>query len=192
MIIKTAEFVTSIASADKLGQWTLPQFAFVGRSNVGKSTLLNALAGRNKLAKTSSTPGRTRLINIFEINRQFYFVDLPGYGYAKASKEEQANWQQLIGTYLENTEHLKLVFVLVDCRHTPTEKDKQMLQYLYTYQIPFRVVATKTDKISKAEIRRSQSMLAGELCVGMDDILMVSAEKKENLTKLWEIIEQKL
>jgi len=192
MIIKTAEFVTSVASADKLGQWTLPQFAFVGRSNVGKSTLLNALVNRNKLAKTGSTPGRTRLINIFDINKKFYFVDLPGYGYAKASKEEQATWQKLIGTYLQNTEHLKMVFVLVDCRHTPAEKDKLMLQYLYSYQIPFCVVATKTDKLSRLEVRRSQSMVANELGLGVENVITVSAEKKENLQKLWEIIEQKL
>jgi len=192
MIIKTAEFVTSVASADKLGQWTLPQFAFVGRSNVGKSTLLNALVNRNKLAKTSNTPGRTRLINIFEINKQFYFVDLPGYGYAKASKEEQATWQKLIGAYLENSENLKMAFVLVDSRREPTERDLLMVKYLYTYQIPFQVVITKTDKLSRVEMLKNKSMIASTLKIGLDDVITVSAEKKENLQKLWEIIEKKL
>ena len=125
MIIKKAEFVKSFAKTEGLDKLNKPQFAFVGRSNVGKSSLLNALCNRKNLAKTSSTPGRTRLINTFLINDAFYFVDLPGYGYAKASKTEQIGWKSLIGGYLENSENLKLVFVLVDSRHEPTDKDMQ-------------------------------------------------------------------
>ncbi len=190
MIIKIAEFVKSVASADKLGEFDLPQFAFVGRSNVGKSSLLNGLCNRLKLAKTSSTPGRTRLVNIFKINNQFYFVDLPGYGYAKASKEAQKNWQKLIGTYLEFSHNLKRVFVLLDCRHKPTEKDLQMLDYLYAFQIPFSVILTKTDKLSKMELQKNKKMISSFTKLGVDDLIDVSSEKKVNLEKIWAVIEQ--
>lgn len=192
MIIKSAEFLTSIASTEKLGQLSLPQFAFVGRSNVGKSSLLNALCKRNKLAKTSSTPGRTRLVNIFEINKNFLFVDLPGYGFAKASKTEQQSWQKLIGTYLENTENLLRVFVLLDSRHKPTEKDLQMFNYLYAYQIPFCVLLTKIDKLSKTELQTNKKMIASTVGVGIDDLIAVSAEKKQNLESVWSVIENDL
>ncbi len=192
MIVKSADFVTSIASADKLEQLDMPQFAFVGRSNVGKSSLLNALSSRNKLARTSGTPGRTRLINIFEINKQFYFVDLPGYGFAKASKKEQEVWQSLIGTYLENSIHLKRVFVLVDSRHKPSEKDEQMVRYLYVQQIPFSIILTKTDKLSRSESFRNKNMIASELGVGAEDVIPLSASKKTNLDAVWKIIEQEL
>ncbi len=192
MIVKQAEFLTSMAKSDKLEQLTLPQFAFVGRSNVGKSSLLNALCNRKNLAKTSSTPGRTRLINLFEINKSFLFVDLPGYGFAKASKSEQANWQKLIGTYLENSQNLKMVFVLVDSRHKPTEKDLQMLNYLYAFQIPFKVVATKTDKLSKAELQKNKPLIASTLGIGADNIIYVSSEKKQNIDKIWEVVEMQL
>ena len=192
MIIKNAKFLTSIANIDKLGQLDLPQFAFVGRSNVGKSSLLNALTNRKSLAKTSSTPGRTRLVNVFEINSSFYFVDLPGYGFAKASKSEQAGWQKLIGTYLENSKNLKLVFVLLDCRHDITEKDEQMLEYLYTYQIPFQIIVTKTDKLNKSELRKNLQILATQTKVGLGDIIAVSSTKKTNLDAILILIEEKL
>ncbi len=192
MIVKQAEFLTSIATTDKLEQLTLPQFAFVGRSNVGKSSLLNALCNRKNLAKTSSTPGRTRLVNIFQVNKSFLFVDLPGYGFAKASKTEQAGWQNLIGTYLEHSKNLQMVFVLVDCRHQPTEKDLQMVDYLYAYQIPFKVVATKTDKLNKSEFLKSKNVVASTLGLGKDDIIFVSSEKKQNIDKIWEVVESKL
>ena len=192
MIIKKAEFVKSFAKTEGLDKLNKPQFAFVGRSNVGKSSLLNALCNRKNLAKTSSTPGRTRLINTFLINDAFYFVDLPGYGYAKASKTEQIGWKSLIGGYLENSENLKLVFVLVDSRHEPTDKDMQMLEYLYAYQMPFKIIATKIDKLKKSELNKNKNMLASCLGVGVDDILFVSAEKKQNLEKVLGYIEENI
>ncbi len=192
MIIKKAEFVKSFAKTDGLEKLNKTQFAFVGRSNVGKSSLLNALCNRKSLAKTSATPGRTRLINVFLVNDEFYFVDLPGYGYAKASKTEQAGWQSLIGGYLENSQNLKLVFVLVDSRHEPTEKDLQMLQYLYAYQIPFKIIATKIDKLNKSELNKNKTMLSSCLGVGVDDILFVSSEKKQNIDKVLSVIEDNL
>ena len=190
MIIKNAKFLISIADKNKLEQLSLPQFAFVGRSNVGKSTLLNALCQRKSLAKTSSTPGRTRLINIFEVNNEFHFVDLPGYGFAKASKQEQAKWQGLIETYLRNSQNLKLVFVLIDSRHEPTEKDIQMLEFLYAYQIPFKIIATKIDKLTRTELQKSKKLLSSVLGVGVDDIIFVSAEKKVNVSQILDLIEE--
>ena len=190
MIIKNAKFLISIADKNKLEQLSLPQFAFVGRSNVGKSTLLNALCQRKSLAKTSSTPGRTRLINIFEINNNFHFVDLPGYGFAKASKQEQAKWQGLIETYLRNSQNLKLVFVLIDSRHEPTEKDIQMLEFLYAYQIPFKIIATKIDKLTRTELQKSKKILSSALGVGVDDIIFVSAEKKVNVSQILDLVEE--
>jgi len=190
MTIKNAKFLTSIIDKNKLEQLSLPQFAFVGRSNVGKSSLLNALCERKSLAKTSSTPGRTRLINIFEINNSFYFVDLPGYGFAKASKTEQAKWQGLIEEYLTNSQNLKLVFVLVDSRHSPTEKDIQMLEFLYAYQIPFKIIATKIDKLTKTELQKNKKLISSDLGVGVDDIVFVSSEKKQNISQILDLIEE--
>ncbi len=189
MIIKSAEFVTSVASDKQLRDFGLTEFAFVGRSNVGKSSLINALTKRNKLAKASSTPGRTRLINYFNINNELMFVDLPGYGFAQASKQEQAKWQKLIGTYLENSPNLKRVFVLVDIRHKPNEKDKQMLEYLYYYNIPFSVLATKLDKIPRGQIDKNITIIANELSIGKDNILPISSQDKRGLDKIWSEIE---
>ena len=192
MIIKSADFIKSIASPSALYDLKMPEFAFVGRSNVGKSSLINSLTNRKKLAKASSTPGRTRLINLFLINKSFYFVDLPGYGYAKASKQEQAQWQDLIGTYLENSKNLKRVFVLVDIRHTPTEKDELMVNYLYQYNIPFNIVATKADKISKSQINKQVLEIANTLNVGFGDIIVTSAIDKKGNDKIFSIIENLL
>ncbi len=192
MVVKSADFITSIANSARISELNKPQFAFVGRSNVGKSSLLNALCNRNKLAKTSSTPGRTRLINVFEINKSFQFIDLPGYGFALGSKKEQNAWQELIGTYLENSSNLLRVFVLVDIRHEPNEKDKQMLNYLYHYQIPFSIIATKTDKISKNLIIKNLNIISSVLSVGRDDIIATSSVKKDKLDAVWDIIEQDL
>lgn len=193
MVIKEAKFICSYTSADKLQQLKeMPQFAFVGRSNVGKSSLINALTARNKLAKTSSTPGRTRLINIFEINHEFYLVDLPGYGYAKASKTQQESWQSLIGGYLQFSGSLKRVFVLLDSRIKPTEKDKQMLSYLYAFQIPFSIVLTKTDKLNRSELQKNKKIITSEIGIGADDVILTSSQKKQNLEDVWKIVESDL
>ena len=142
------------------------------------------MCNRVKLAKTSATPGRTRLVNYFAINNAFYLVDLPGYGYALASKKEQAEWQNLIGGYLENSPNLKHVFVLVDIRHEPNENDKIMLKYLYTYQIPFSVIATKLDKLKSSQVAKQVQILANTLGIGTADILAVSSAKKTNIDKM--------
>jgi GTP-binding protein len=146
--IKTAEFVTGAARPAQFPKGTFPEIAFVGRSNVGKSSLLNTLTSRKGLAKISSTPGKTRQINFFRINDSINFVDLPGYGYAQVSKEERAAWARLIESYLVNREQLRLVVALSDIRHEPTELDLDLFGWLEEQELPFIVVLTKYDKIS--------------------------------------------
>lgn len=192
MIIKKAEFITSLAKINNYVDFNLPEIAFVGRSNVGKSSLINALTNRNKLAKTSSMPGRTRLVNYFLINDRFMLVDLPGYGFAIASKEAQKEWQTLISGYLQRSNALKMVFVLVDIRIKPTDLDKQMLEYLYYYNIPFKVIATKTDKIGKTKITAQVQTIATELGLGTADIIPVSASEKNNLGAVLDFMDNTL
>ena len=188
MKITKSSFVTSVANANKVVVDEKKQIAFVGRSNVGKSSLINMLVNNSKLCKTSQTPGRTRLINYFLINDAFYFVDLPGYGFAQASKKDVFGWQGLIEPYLKNNAMLKCVCVLVDVRHNPTEQDKQMINYLFYYQIPFIIVATKCDKLSKTKVKPALNKIAGELKVGVQNVYGVSSQtsfgKDELLNKL--------
>ena len=188
MKITKSRYITSVANANKVVVDEKKQIAFVGRSNVGKSSLINMLVNNSKLCKTSQTPGRTRLINYFLINDAFYFVDLPGYGFAQASKKDVFGWQGLIEPYLKNNAMLKCVCVLVDVRHNPTEQDKQMINYLFYYQIPFIIVATKCDKLSKTKVKPALNKIAGELKVGVKNIYGISSQtsfgKDELLNKL--------
>lgn len=149
-VIKQASFVTSCSTGSPYPQETACEIAVVGKSNVGKSSLINCLCNNNKLAKTSATPGKTRLINYFLINRAFYLVDLPGYGFAKTGKTEQESWGELIETYLKSG-RVKHLFLLIDIRHEPTEYDRMMLNWVIYYGIPYTVVATKADKIAKTK-----------------------------------------
>lgn len=186
-VIKSS-FYISVANPKNVIVDEKKQIAFVGRSNVGKSSLINMLVNNSKLCKTSATPGRTRLINYFTINDSFYFVDLPGYGYAQASKKDVYGWQSLIEPYLINNDKLKCVCALVDVRHDPTEQDKQMINYLHYYQIPFIIVATKCDKLPKSKIKPTLNKLANSLNVGAGNVYGVSSEtkygKEELLNKL--------
>lgn len=179
MKVVSAEFMTSIAALPKYKEvacaYACPEICVVGRSNVGKSTFINCVTGRKKLAKASTTPGRTRLLNLFDLNHgTMVLVDLPGYGYAAAAKNERAKWGGLIEGYLQSSQKLKRVFALVDIRHEPTALDKQMLAYLYAYNMPFTVVATKADKLSKAQIGRAVQTISTVLTVGRDDIIVFS------------------
>lgn len=192
MIISSASFVTSVANKDNILIDGLSQIAFVGRSNVGKSSLINMLTNQKKLAKASSTPGRTRLINYFLINSKLYFVDLPGYGFAQASKKEVYGWQSLIEPYLMNNDKLKVVCMLVDARITPTIQDKQMFEYLAYYNVPFLIVATKSDKLSRAQLNRSKVNIANTLGVGVDNVICVSNETKDGKEKLLSAIDKYL
>ncbi len=190
-MIKQASFVTSIAKKDNIPNYNAPEIAFAGKSNVGKSSLLNYLCNQNKLAKTSQEPGRTRLINYFEINKgQFYFVDLPGYGFAKAPKGEVSKWGELIEGYFAVSQNLKNVFLLVDIRHQPTDDDRMLLKFLYHYNIPLTVIATKADKLSKMQQSKTVSIIASELGVGIQNVFVVSASNKIGKEKIFERIEQ--
>ena len=151
MKIKDATFITSVASAEKFYKTNKPIIAVAGKSNVGKSSLINMLANKKKLAKTSVTPGRTRLINYFDFG-DFILADLPGYGFAKVSKEEKKKWGDLLESFLAK-ENITLLLSLVDIRHDPTEDDKMMVNYLYHYAVPFTLIATKADKLGKTKIK---------------------------------------
>ena len=178
-MIKQARFVTSVADASKTPDYGVPEIAIAGKSNVGKSSLISFMVNQNKLAKTSQEPGRTRLLNYFEINNgEYYFVDLPGYGYAKVNKQEKQKWGGLIENYLRTSERLINVFMLVDIRHEPTDDDKMLINYLYTYNIPFTIIATKADKLSRSQQQKCLAVIATSLCVGIKDILVTSASAK--------------
>ena len=193
MIIKNAKFMTSYASFKKGDGFDADEIAIAGKSNVGKSSFINFLANHNGLAKTSSTPGKTKLINYFSVNNgEFMLVDLPGYGFAKVGEEEKRKWDKMIGSYLTESERLKGVIVLVDVRHEPTALDKQMIAYLHHYHVPFFVVATKSDKLSKAQISKQKSIVANALSLGTADITTVSSLKKEGKDAVLEKIENLL
>lgn len=187
MIIKSAEYLTSVVSKDKILSSGM-DFAFVGRSNVGKSSLINSLVGQKKLCKTSSQPGRTRMINYFEINKAFRLVDLPGYGYAQAGKEHKLIWANIMEDYLTNSKCLKRVFMLVDSRIEPTELDVKMLKFLFFYQIPFTVIATKCDKLPKSKISSYLQKIATKLNLGKDNIIAYSSESNLGKEQVLNII----
>jgi len=178
-MIKQAKFIISVAEAAKLPDYGAPEIAIAGKSNVGKSSFINFMVNQKKLAKTSSEPGRTRLINFFEINNgEYYFTDLPGYGYAKVAREEKRKWGGLIESYLQNSENLINVFVLVDIRHEPTEDDKTLVRYLYSMSIPFTLIATKADKLSRSQREKNKQTVANALGVGVKDIILTSSADK--------------
>ena len=152
MIIKEAEFVISCTDIDKCPKSKLPEYAFIGRSNVGKSSLINMLTGRNFLAKVSAKPGKTRVINHFLINKEWYLVDLPGYGFAHASKVDRQKWEQFIRKFLLHRENLYCIFVLIDSRHEPQRIDLDFMEWLGEKEIPFVIVFTKTDKLTKTKL----------------------------------------
>lgn len=194
MKVKNASFVTTVVSGKDLRQDLKNEFAFVGRSNVGKSSLINALTNQNRLAKTSSTPGLTKNINYFSINNgEFHIVDLPGYGYHKAGKNEEEKWSTLLEEYFLNSPNLKCVFVLVDSRHLLSELDKVMLSFLLYHQIPYLVVATKIDKLKNSEKNSKLEKLANDARLTRLNIIAVSSEKKlgldDVLTKMEQFIE---
>ncbi|MBQ6979236.1 MAG: YihA family ribosome biogenesis GTP-binding protein [Clostridia bacterium] len=186
MDIKSATFITSVASSDKFYKTDKPIIAIAGKSNVGKSSLINMLGNNKKLARTSVTPGRTRLINYFDFG-DFVLADLPGYGFAKVSKEEKNKWGKLLEDFLLK-EDIKLLISLVDIRHDPTEDDKMMINYLYHYQIPFSLVATKSDKLPKTKIKPQLQRIATCLKVGVNDIIAVSSLSGQNKNEILSII----
>ena len=172
------KFIKSASKKEEFIIDDLPQIAIVGRSNVGKSSLINLLTNNSKMAKTSSMPGRTRLVNYFDINNQCYLVDLPGYGFAKASKNLTSAWDSVMNDYFVDNEKLKLVLVLIDSRLNPTELDIQMLDYLAEHEIPALIVMTKTDKLNRSEINLNKDKISKQLRYNKDLIIPTSTLKK--------------
>ncbi len=185
-----AKFIKSASKKDEFIEDDLPQIAIVGRSNVGKSSLINLLTNNSKMAKTSSTPGRTRLVNYFNINNQFYLVDLPGYGYHKASKSIANAWDAVMNDYFVGNVKLKLVFVLLDSRIEPTELDIQMLDYLAEHEIPAVIILTKTDKISRSELLLNMTKISKEIRFNKDLIIATSALKKQGVDRVEKLLDE--
>ena len=168
----------------------LPEIALAGRSNVGKSTLINALINRKSLARTSSQPGKTRTINFYRVEETLYLVDLPGYGYAKAPRSETASWGKMIETYLSKRETLAGVVLLLDIRHEPTANDKQMLQWLRHYDFPTLVVATKADKVNRSQVPKQLAMIRKSLALTPEEkLLSFSGASKAGKEELWAALE---
>ncbi len=189
MEINRAEFVVSLPSYGPFsGEW-LPQIAVAGRSNVGKSSLINCLCNRRGLAKTSSTPGKTRLINVFLINETFHLIDLPGYGFAKVDKGEKVRWGKMMEGYFTAAPALKHVFHLVDIRHEPTQDDRDMNGYLRAMNIPFTVIATKADKISRGARMKYIAPICRALLVQPWEIIPFSSESKAGREELLKALE---
>lgn len=184
------KFVKSASKPSEFIADELNQVAVVGRSNVGKSSLINMLANNKNMAKTSSAPGRTRLVNYFEVNKEFYLVDLPGYGYAKLSKSEKENWDSVLGYYFDNAEKLKLVLLLLDCRHLPSELDVLMINYLVERNIKYRIVLTKTDKLSKSELNNNIKKISDFIRHSKDIMITTSADKKTGRDEIAKAIEE--
>ncbi|MBS6644720.1 MAG: ribosome biogenesis GTP-binding protein YihA/YsxC [Clostridiaceae bacterium] len=190
MIIKNAELETVCGITSTLPENTCPEFAFAGKSNVGKSSLINALMNRKSLARTSSQPGKTQTINYYKINDAFYYVDLPGYGYAKVAVEVKAKWGKMIEDYLHKSKKLKAVFLLIDIRHEPSGNDKTMYDWILHHGYQPIIVATKLDKINRSQIQKHIKMLKNGLGAGAEvKIFPFSATSKQGREEIWDFIE---
>ncbi len=191
MKIKQSSFITSAVNPEGYPEPTLAEIAFAGRSNVGKSSLINMLLNRKKLAKTSSTPGKTQTINFFDIDNVFRVVDLPGYGFARVSKSEKLRWGQYIEDYLNYRENLLAVFLLVDIRHEPTEYDIMMYDYIKAAGFKSVVIATKLDKISNNELMQKRNQIKKTLSMDSNDLLLaVSNSNRKGKYKIWDYLNQ--
>jgi len=180
-IIKSADFLKSVVNMSGLPAAEYQEFAFIGRSNVGKSSLMNMLLARKNLVKTSKKPGKTAALNYFLINKEFYFVDLPGYGFARKSQTEQISWRNTIERYLETREVLKNIFILIDSRHGFQKNDEAMIEFLEYYNLPYSTVFTKTDKLKKSERNLLKSRTKGAF--------FASSVTKEGREEIWDFIE---
>lgn len=180
--IRSAQFFKSVFNLAELPKDNFPQVAFAGKSNVGKSSLINVLCSQKKLAQISKTPGKTRALNFFTINHNLYFVDLPGYGYAKVSKEFRQMWSELIESYLRNCKQILGIVFILDLRHPPSEDDLQMKTFLDHYQLNYLTVLTKADKLSSTE--RSQNLNMFQEVLKSDDFVVFSAKNKEGKNKI--------
>lgn len=186
------KFIKSASKKEEFIIDDLPQIAIVGRSNVGKSSLINMLTNNSKMAKTSSTPGRTRLVNYFNVNEAFYLVDLPGYGYHKASKSIADSWDRVMNDYFVDNDKLRVVMLLLDSRILPTELDIQMLDFLATHDIPCVIVLTKTDKLNRSEINNAINKVSTMVRYNKELIIPTSATKKQGVEKVGDLLENYL
>lgn len=185
MIVKSAEFVKSAVKPSHYPPELLPEIAFAGRSNVGKSSLINTLVNRKRLVKTSSTPGRTQLINFFDINGEFSFIDLPGYGYAKVPMSVRKEWGPMIEKYLSSRKTLRGVVLILDIRRTPGREESDFIHWLYRFGIPVLPVLTKSDKLSKTKRINQQKRAAETLAIEKDSLIMFSAKSRLGKDAVW-------
>lgn len=193
MIIKDAHFVCSNSRFDKLPKDNIPEYAFIGRSNVGKSSLINALVQRKGLAKTSSTPGKTIAINHFMVNGQWYLVDLPGYGYAQRSKKSREEWRVMLANYISRRRNLLYTFVLIDSRIEPQNSDLGFMEWLGENQVPFCIVFTKADKLSKSELDQNVEAYKKRLMEEWEELpplFVTSSETKQGREEILDFIER--
>jgi GTP-binding protein len=186
MKITSAKFSAAVATQESMLRDNKPEIAFLGRSNVGKSSLMNSLLKVSGLARTSSTPGRTQSLNFFLINEEFYFVDLPGYGYAKASKDKRNAWGKLIEKYLAERQQLVLSILIVDARHEPSPLDLQMKSWLQHFELPYLVVSTKVDKLSANDRRKSWQ--TAKKVLNTENIIQYSSVTREGAKDIWNVI----
>ena len=190
MIIRSLNLETVCGITSKLPDNQLPEIAFAGKSNVGKSSLINALMNRKSYARTSATPGKTQTINFYNINEQMYLVDLPGYGYAKVSEQEKIKWGQLIERYLHGSKQLKAVFLLIDIRHAPSANDKMMYHWIVEMGFHPIIIATKLDKIKRSQIQKQIKIVKQGLdLVPGTMVIPFSAETKQGRDEIWELVE---
>ena len=190
MVIRSINLETVCGITSKLPENTLPEIAFAGKSNVGKSSLINALINRKSYARTSATPGKTQTINFYYINEELYLVDLPGYGYAKVSEQEKIKWGKLIERYLHESKQLKVVFLLIDIRHEPSSNDKMMYEWIVAQGYQPVIIATKLDKIKRSQkdkqiklVKQGLNVLPGTR------VIPFSAETKQGRDEIWELVE---
>ena len=193
MIIKEVNLETVCGVTSRLPENTLPEFAFAGKSNVGKSSLINALMNRKAYARTSSQPGKTQTINFYNINRQLYYVDLPGYGYAKVSIEAKEKWGKMIERYLHKSTMLKAVFLLIDIRHDPSKNDKMMYDWILHQGYEPVIIATKLDKLKKSQVAKQlKAIRTGLGLVSGTTVIPFSAKTKQGRDEIWEYAESRL
>ena len=191
MIIRSLELETVCGITSTLPENTLPEIAFAGKSNVGKSSLINGLMNRKSFARTSATPGKTQTINFYNINQELYLVDLPGYGYAKVSEQEKAKWGQMIERYLHQSKQLRAVFLLIDIRHAPSANDKMMYDWILSQGYHPIIIATKLDKLKRSQVQKQIKVVRQGLGLSKDSILIpFSAVTKQGRDEIWDLAEE--
>lgn len=193
MKIKESEFVLSGTNLSHLPTDNLPEFMLSGRSNVGKSSFINMVLNNHKMARISQTPGKTQTLNYFLVNKEFYFVDVPGYGYAKVSQKKREEFGEMMEEYIAHRSNLKMVFLLVDFRHKPTQDDCMMYEFVKYYNIPVTIIATKKDKVKRSQYKACEKEIKDTLnLLSTDNFIATSSETREGLEEVLNTIEKKL